>query len=224
MDFGRWSWFISFLRKGSRWKPYNQLRGNSAGSLVFAAVQKTRVFRQSLASSSHNSQPTGNNLNERRSTLQRWSTRYRHEGIRAIRSGRNWIQLGRSASGYGQCLSTMNWYTIFSIHLWRFSDGINRYQLNNSWRWGSQGEFSSYNNKNKRFWASNPTSEITEKSANRDSTRKCTQVRVQDCVSLNCVLYLIHCMCFVYTSNWNFFHKDQSFLKTSQKCVRWKHF
>ena len=69
VDFGLSSWFSSFERKGSRWKPYNQLPGSSAGSLVFVAVPKTRIFGQSLASSSHNSQTTGNIWKERRSTL-----------------------------------------------------------------------------------------------------------------------------------------------------------
>ena len=53
VDFGLWSWFSRFERKGSRWKPYNQLPENAAGSLVLAVVPKTRIFRQSLASSSH---------------------------------------------------------------------------------------------------------------------------------------------------------------------------
>ena len=69
MNFGIWASFKSFERKGSRWKPYNQLPGNSAGSLVFVAVPKTRIFGQSLASSSHNSQPTGNIWNERRTVI-----------------------------------------------------------------------------------------------------------------------------------------------------------
>ena len=60
MDFGLWSCFSSFERKRSRWKHYNQLPGNSAGSLVFLAVPKTKIFGKSLASSSQNSQPTGN--------------------------------------------------------------------------------------------------------------------------------------------------------------------
>ena len=107
VDVGLWSRLSSFERKGSRWNPYSQLPGNFAGSLVFLAVPKTRFFRKSLASSSQSSQPTGNIWNER-STLQCWSTRYRHEGIRAIRCRRQWIQLRRSCSGYGQCLSTWN--------------------------------------------------------------------------------------------------------------------
>ena len=195
VDFGLYSWFSSFERKGSRWKPYNQLPGNSVGSLVFVAVPKTRIFEQSLASSSHYSQPTGNTWNARRSTLQCWSTRYRHEWIRAIRFRRYWIQLGRSCSGYGQCLSTWNRYPLFPIHLWRFSDaGINRYQANKSWRWGRQGEFSS-NNNHTRVWASNRTSEITEKSSIRDSTRKCAWLRIQDSVSLNFVFDTLYVFC-----------------------------
>ena len=77
VDFGLWSWFSSFERKGSRWEPYNQLPGTSAGSLVFVALPQKRIFGQSLASSSLNSQPTGNCWNERRIALQCWSTRYR---------------------------------------------------------------------------------------------------------------------------------------------------
>ena len=113
VDFGLWSWFSSFERKGSGWKPYTQLPGNIAGSLVFVAVPKTRTFAQSLASRSHNSEPTKNIWNERRSTLQCWSTRYRHEEIRTIRYRRHWIHSGSSCSGYGQCLSTSNWYPVF---------------------------------------------------------------------------------------------------------------
>ena len=79
-----------------------------------------RIFGQPLASSSHIFQTTGNIWIERRSTPQCWSTRYRHEGIRAIRSRRHWIHLGRSCNEYGRCLSTWNWYPIFPIHFWRF--------------------------------------------------------------------------------------------------------
>ena len=72
-------WFSCFERKGSRWKPYNQLPGTSAGSLVFVVVAKTRNSGQSLASNNyHNSQRTENIWNERRSALQCGSTRYRH--------------------------------------------------------------------------------------------------------------------------------------------------
>ena len=82
------------------------------------------------------------------------------------------------------------------IHLWRFSDGrINRYQPNNSWRWGRQGEFSSNNNNNTRVWASNRTSEITEKSCIRDSTRKCAWLHIQDSVSLNFVIDTLYVFC-----------------------------
>ena len=56
VDFGLWSWFSSFERKRSRWKPYNQLPGNSVGSLVFVAVPKKRIFGKSPALKSHNSQ------------------------------------------------------------------------------------------------------------------------------------------------------------------------
>ena len=56
VDFGLWSWFSSFERKGSRWKPYNQFPGNIAGSLVFVAVPQTSFFAESLASRSHGSE------------------------------------------------------------------------------------------------------------------------------------------------------------------------
>ena len=69
VDFGLWSWFSSSESKGSIWKPFNQFPGNFFGSPVFVAVPKARIFGQSLASSSHNSQPTGNFWNERQSTL-----------------------------------------------------------------------------------------------------------------------------------------------------------
>ena len=85
VDFGLRSSFSNFERKGSRWEPYTHLPGNSSGSLVFVAVPKTRVFGQSLASCSHNFLPTGKIWNERQSTLQCWSTRYRHEVIQAVR-------------------------------------------------------------------------------------------------------------------------------------------
>ena len=196
MDSGLWSWFNCFERKGSRWKHYNQLRRNSAVSLVFVAVPRRRIFGQSLALSSHNSQPTGNIWNARINTLQCWSTRYRNEWIRAIRFRRHWIQLGRSCSGYGQCLSTWNRYPFFPIYLWRFSDGgINHCQPNNSWRWGRQEEFSSNNNNNTRVWASNRTSEITEKSSFQVSTRKCARLLTQDSVSLNFVFDALYVFC-----------------------------
>ena len=116
-------------------------------------------------------------------------------GIRAIRFRRHWIRLGRSCSGYGQCLSTWNWYPIFSIHLWRFSDGgIDRCQPNNSWRWGRQGEISS-NNINTRVWASNGASQITEKSSIWNLTGKCAWIRIQDSVSLNFVFDTLYVFC-----------------------------
>ena len=44
VEFGLWSWFCSFVQKGSRWNPYKQLPGTSAGSLVFVVVPKTKIF------------------------------------------------------------------------------------------------------------------------------------------------------------------------------------
>ena len=141
-----------------------------------------------------------------RSTLQRWSTRYRHEGIQAIGSKKHWIQLGRSCSGCRQCQLNWNCYPVFPIHLWRSSDGgINRWQPNKSWRWGRLGEFSS-NNNNTRVWASNQTSQITEKSSIRESTKKCTWIRIQDSVSLNFVCICIwYIACVLYIQVINFF-------------------
>ena len=129
---------------------------------------------------------------QRRSTLQCWSTKYRHEGIRAVRSRRHWIQLGRSCSGYGQCLPICKWYPIFPIRPWRFSDGeIKRCQPNNSLRWGRQGEFSS-NNNNTRVWASNRTPPITEMSSIRDLTVKCAWLPIQDSLPLNFVFETLY--------------------------------
>ena len=94
-----------------------------------------------------------------------------------------------------ECLSTWNWYPIFPIHLWRFSDGgIDCYQPNNSWRWGRQGEFSS-NNINTRVWASNRASQITEKTSIWDSTGKSAWNRIQDTVSLNFVFDTLYVFC-----------------------------
>ena len=48
-------------------------------------------------------------LRREKSTLQCWSTRYRHWGLRAIRIRRHWLQLGRSYSGYGNvCLGIVD--------------------------------------------------------------------------------------------------------------------
>ena len=57
-----------------------------------------------------------------------------------------------------------------------------------------QGEFTSKNN-NTRIWASNRTSEITEKSSIRVSTRKCAWIRIQDSVSLNFVFDTFYVCC-----------------------------
>ena len=153
------------------------------------------TFGQSLASSSHNSQPRGNIWNERRNTLQYWSARYRHEGIRAIRSSRHWIQLGRSAvdmnSVYRPGIDTR-----FPHRFWRFSDWINHCQRNNSRRWVTQGNFSSNNNNNNsRVLASDQNRQITKKSFIRDSTTKCSWFHIQDSVSLNFLFGTLFVFC-----------------------------
>ena len=60
---------------------------------------------------------------------------------------------------------------------------------------GRQGEFSSNNNNKTKVWASNRTSEITEKSSIRDSTRKCAWLRIQGSVSLNFVFDRLYVFC-----------------------------
>ena len=141
-------------------------------------------------------------------------TTYRHYGIGGIRSKRHWIQLGRSCSGYGQCLSTCSRYSSFPIHL---SDGINLCLSISSWRQGRQGELISNhnnNNNNTRIWASNRTPpDYWEVVHSRLESKLCLTPYTGLCfVQFWLCLYLIHCICFIYTSEWNFFHYYQTFL------------
>ena len=55
-----------------------------------------------------NQQGTFEMREEALSSVGAQETRYRHAGIRAIRSRRHLVQLGTSFTGYGQCSSTWN--------------------------------------------------------------------------------------------------------------------
>ena len=73
-----WSRLCYYCSKWSRPKYNNQLTWNTPSSLAIALVSKTRLFEQSSTASSNYSQPTGNNGDERRSTLQCGGSRLGH--------------------------------------------------------------------------------------------------------------------------------------------------
>ena len=119
VDFGLWFWFNSFERKGSIWKPYNQLPGNSAGSLVLLLSQRQEFLENHLpwVPVTHNQQGTFEMREEVISSVGAQDTDTRGYELSDLEDRRHWIQMRRSCSWYGQCLSTWNWYSIFPIHL-----------------------------------------------------------------------------------------------------------
>ena len=167
-----WTRFRNSNCKRSHPRKGNKFPRNSFGSLELVVVSIKTVLEQPSSTSSSYPQPARKTWIEGRSTFKCTCTRYGHKRVSGVCwSGWCWILKKNWSAGCRGCFRTGNWYSFFTISVWRLGDGRFSRKPHSARRRERPRELSS-NNNNTSLWETNMTPCIADKTSIWNNNRK----------------------------------------------------
>ena len=161
-------WFLNFGRDSVTLtvRDFVQEKRNSQeiplAAWSFLPSEKRRLFEQLSSASSIYPQPGAHHGDERRSVLKCRCTRYEHQRVSSVWSGRFLIPLGKWSIGCRRRFKTGYWYPLFTNSVFRLGDGrFSRKPCSARRRWGQEKLFSN----NTSLWETDKNPCIAEKSS-----------------------------------------------------------